>query len=108
MYWCTEWSQHGIRSMTNKVPSDTIEGLVGEKRSATLHFAKAVSDEKTVYILHSKRCLIETPDLRNCKYSLALDNGIDMLAWEKCMDQTVWVTIEFEKLFPTSVLQNPI
>lgn len=43
--------------MTERVPADEIENIVGRKRSVKDHYARAVSAEQTVYILHSRECL---------------------------------------------------
>jgi hypothetical protein len=49
--------------MTDLVPADEIEGIVGYKRRPFLHLGRAVSYTKTFYILHSYRCRRMTPDL---------------------------------------------
>lgn len=67
--------------MTERVPSAEIEGIVGRRRHPTNHYARAVAAEQTVYILHSRECLLTTPDLRDCPFSLALDRGIDLDYW---------------------------
>lgn len=79
--------------MTDLVPTDEIEQIVGTRRHATRHYARAVSAEQTVYILHSVLCKNTTPDLRECAFSLALDNGIDQSDWADAEDQPVRVTI---------------
>lgn len=63
--------------MTQKVPAEEIEEIVGRERHPVLHFGRAVSEEEQFYILHSYRCLYSHDDLRGCKFSLALDNGVD-------------------------------
>lgn len=67
--------------MTDLVPADRIEQIVGASRHATHHIGRAVSGEETVYILHSRQCLDTGRDLRQCPYSLALDQGIDPDEW---------------------------
>lgn len=67
--------------MTEKDSADKIEGIVGHRRHLVDHYARAVSDEQRVYIMHSHECLFTTPDLRDCPYSLALDRGIDLDYW---------------------------
>lgn len=67
--------------MTELVDPDKIENIVGVPRHARAHYARAVSKTKTVYILHSKQCLEEHEDLRNCPFSLALDKGINLRVW---------------------------
>lgn len=77
--------------MTDTVPTEDIERLVGAKRDANLHQARAVSAEQTVYILHSQKCLDSGIDLRGCRYSLALDNGIRQREWVE--DEAVVVEV---------------
>lgn len=82
--------------MTELVRRSEIERLVGAGRSPGAHLGRADSEAGTVYILHSQRCLDSGIDLRECMYSLALDNGIDMDAWDGHEDQAtlLWVTHE--------------
>ena len=77
--------------MTDKVPGDEIEGVVGRTRHPTNHYARAVSTEQTVYILHSRECLAMHADLRECPWSLALDRGIDISEWVEDVPLTVRV-----------------
>jgi hypothetical protein len=53
--------------MTNRVPASLIESIVDRL---------TVGAEQTVYILHSRECVARYDDLRDCPWSLALDNGI--------------------------------
>jgi len=88
--------------MTNLVAPEDIERIVGVPRHETQHYARAVSAEQTVYILHSRECLNSGRDLRDCPLSLALDNGIDLTEWVE--DQPVPVMVqgvyEFTRLVP--------
>jgi hypothetical protein len=79
--------------MTQIVPGAEIEAIVGVQRHPTRHYARAVSDEQMVYILHSALCKASTLDLRECPFSLALDNGIEADDWSDVVDQPVRVTI---------------
>lgn len=79
--------------MTDVVPAEEIERIVGTHRHATRHYARAVSVEQTVYILHSSMCKATVPDLRECPFSLALDNGIDERDWGGHENKAVRVTI---------------
>lgn len=80
--------------MTNLVPASEIEQLVGARRHPTRHFARAVSKEEIVYILHSAGCRDSGRDLRECWFSMALDKGIRDADWASHMDQPVRVTID--------------
>lgn len=77
--------------MTEIVPAEDIEQIVGAQRHPTMHKARAVSAEQRVYILHSVACLNEYDDLRECPYSRALDRGIDPEVWIE--DEAVSVAI---------------
>jgi hypothetical protein len=74
--------------MSFLVDASDIERIVGVPRDRHLHYARAVSAEQTVYILHSQECLDAGKDLRLCRYSAALDRGIDL---EKWIEDRVWV-----------------
>lgn len=86
--------------MTELVPATDIERIVGAVRHQTVHQARAVSKEQTVYILHSHKCLESGIDLRECPYSLALDNGIDSDDWRGYEDVALPVAIIGRRLFP--------
>jgi len=84
--------------MSDLVPADRIEAIVGAARHATDHIGRAVSYEATVYILHSQECRDSGVDLRECPYSLALDLGIDLSAWVE--DAPVRLAIVDDLLMP--------
>lgn len=67
--------------MSDLVPADQIERIVGAARHPTHHIGRAVSAEQTFYILHSHECRDSGVDLRDCAYSAALDEGIDPAEW---------------------------
>ena len=76
------------------VPADRIEEIVGVKRHQRAHYGRAVSAERTVYILHSQRCKDSGIDLRECLYSTALKNGIDSTGeWRDKQDVAVMLGI---------------
>lgn len=60
--------------MTELVPTADIERIVDAERHTNLHIARLVAG--TVNVLHSHRCVAETPDLRDCRFSRALDAGV--------------------------------
>ena len=84
--------------MSDLVPPEDVERIVGVARHESEHRARAVSAEQRVYVLHSHECLRATPDLRDCPYSLALDNGIVAADWIE--DEPVVVGIAHERLVP--------
>lgn len=83
--------------MSSLVDPNQIEGIVGAKRHPVLHLGRAVSAEQQVYILHSERCRDDHDrgrrDMRECHYSLALDNGIDSEVWSGWEDQPVLLNV---------------
>lgn len=91
--------------MSNLVDSSEIEHIVGSSRHPTRHLARAVSDEETVYILHSRGCKDSGIDLRDCPYSQAMDEGIDVDRWEE--DKAVHVIIEDYVLIPCELCELP-
>ena len=62
--------------MTDIVPSEDIERLVGVKRRADAHCGRVLFDQGRFVILHSQGCLNATADLTECAYSVALDVAI--------------------------------
>ena len=80
--------------MSDLVSAETIESIVGIKRHATDHLGRAVSGTEIFYILHSQHCVESHRDLRDCEYSLALDNGIDPDEWANFEDQVVRLAID--------------
>lgn len=80
------------------VPADKIEGIVGRRRHPVNHYARAASAEQTVYVLHSRECLLTTPDLRDCPHSLALGRGIDLDDWIE--DVPLRVSVSGGRLLP--------
>lgn len=79
--------------MSNLVPESQIEAIVGVKRQQSNHIARAVSAEQTVYILHPYHCAARLTfrPLTECRYSLALDKGIDLDVWADWQDRPVVV-----------------
>ena len=77
--------------MSEIVPREHIESIVGSPRQKYLHMARAVSAEQTVYILHSFECLDTYRDLRDCPYSIALDEGINEDLWPQdvCVEAAI-------------------
>lgn len=79
--------------MTDLVPASDIECIVGVSRHPTVHYGRAVSSEQRVYILHSVACRDSGIDLRDCEYSLALDEGIDLTVWAAREDVPVELVV---------------
>lgn len=83
--------------MVDLVDPTEIESIVGHQRDATEHYARAVSAESTVYILHSQVCLDSGIDLRSCPFSVALGVGIKWAlpwaGWRRVQDQPVRVEV---------------
>lgn len=86
--------------MSNLVPAEEIEQIVGARRHAHQHLGRADSATETVYVLHSQRCKDSGIDLRECDWSLALDRGIDPDDWEGYEDRPVALAFRSRRLFP--------
>lgn len=84
--------------MTNLVPADEIESIVGVPRHETAHIGRAVSASQTVFIMHSRECLRTQADLRDCPFSQALDVGILVERWTE--DVAVPLTLQDGRLEP--------
>jgi hypothetical protein len=89
-------------TVADLVPADQIETIVGARRHRDQHLGRAVSAEQTVYILHSETCRDSGIDLRDCAYSKALDNGIDMDWWHQHQDRAVVVAPFHDRLIPVT------
>jgi len=80
--------------MSELVDPSKIEDIVGIARAEHIHFGKLVSDEGVLYILHPFSCLQRHgDDLRQCPFSLALDNGLNPEDWDLYWDDTVALCI---------------
>ena len=64
--------------MANLVPADKIEQIVGARRHSIKHLGRLVSADQTCYILHSQACLSAGRDLRECAFSVAMDDMNDL------------------------------
>lgn len=92
----------GVGRVSDLVPAQCIERIVGTTRNHLTHYGRAVSDEQVVYILHSRKCLDSGIDLRRCRYSLALDRGIRREDWDGYEDVAVALAIRDGSLVPVS------
>lgn len=93
--------------MTTLVPPDRIESLVGARRHRKAHIGRAVATEQTVYILHSQVCKNSGIDLRECRFSLALDRGIVAEQWQGQEDRPVFLGVWNERLVPIRTCETP-
>lgn len=73
--------------MSDLVPPEDIERLVGIERHETAHYGRASTEDQKFYILHSRECKDSGVDLRECRYSLALDRGILPAQWSEYEDE---------------------
>ena len=56
-----------------------IEEIVGRKRHPTLHYARIVSEERHLYVMHSQECIDSGIDFSTCKFSLG--DVADTMLW---------------------------
>lgn len=91
--------------MSEPVDPTRIEQIVGVKRHRQVHYGRAVSSERTVYILHSQQCLDSGVDLRQCRFSRALDRGIEMARWGYRQDMAVVLGVWNGRLIPIKAAQ---
>lgn len=77
-----------------------IEKIVGAERHPTEHIGRAVSEEQQLFILHSVECVeslaMRTSDLRQCPFSLALDDGLNAEEWADSQDAAVHLALTDE------------
>lgn len=62
--------------MSELVPEEEIEGIVGCRREEALHIGRLEMYPWRFYIMHSAECKATTPDLRECGFSKALDDAM--------------------------------
>lgn len=86
--------------MTELVPTHEIEAIVGARRRADLHIGRAVSAERQFYILHSHQCLSSTTDLRDCRFSRALDKRGVSDIWGLYRDEPMVLAVDAGELRP--------
>lgn len=86
--------------MSDLVPAEEIERIVGHTRHATMHVGRAVSAEQLVYVLHSHECVDSGIYLSDCEYALALDAGIRDTEWGGYEDRPVALGIIEDRLVP--------
>lgn len=86
--------------MTHCVDPSKIEQIVGVDRHRADHYGRAVSADKRVYILHPHDCVDTHSDLRECRFSVALDRGIDPGEWSGMEDRPVRLAVCDGRLTP--------
>lgn len=86
--------------MTDLVPADRIEQIVGALRHDLIHIGRAVTGDQAVYILHSSECRDSGIDLRACQFSIALDRGIAASDWSGHEDRPVLLGVHQKRLMP--------
>lgn len=79
--------------MTDLVDPEEIETIVGAPRHETLHLGRLDTPRGAVFILHSAECLAAGEDLRFCRFSIALDEGVDELLWHGWRNKPVVLAV---------------
>lgn len=82
--------------MSDQVPADQIETLVGAARDPIKHLGRLRSEDHRIYILHSEKCLGRYDDLRECPFSTAMDRGLQDDDWAEFQDKTVALAIRLD------------
>lgn len=82
--------------MANLVPADQIEALVSARRHSVKHLGRHDTATDTIYILHSEQCRAQTDDLRDCAFSIALDDGVDEDDWDAYHDRPIALAVDSE------------
>lgn len=93
--------------MSTIIPADEVEELVGARRHEFRHIMRYDSLCAELHILHSAVCKDSMADLRDCPFSVALDDGgvKDGDWWD---DEPVFVDLEDGELAPwKSVTMQP-
>lgn len=80
--------------MSDRVPTEDIERIVGVERHEWAHIGRVVTDDQRIYVLHSQHCFYTHDDLRACRYSTAMDQGLWPEAWEDWEDTPVFLDID--------------
>lgn len=83
--------------MSIQIPDRYAEAIVGAPRHPYLHLGRGVSFQRHLYILHSEECRRNLDDLRECRYSLAFDNGLSEEDWREYLDRTVGLYVSSDK-----------
>lgn len=86
--------------MSDLVNPDEIEAIVGHAREEYAHWGRMSTVDKRFYILHSRRCKDSGIDLRQCPYSVALDQCFDPLDWEGLEDRPMPLELWHGNLMP--------
>lgn len=94
--------------MSDLVPAEDIERIVGADRHWSRHIGRADSETQTVFILHSGRCKTSGIDLRACSYSRLLDMGINSEVWADWQDEPVVLGIGRAGLIPMRLVADHI
>lgn len=85
--------------MTRTEDPDKILEIMGVERHPTRHYARAVTADQRIYILHSQACVNQHEDLRDCGISMALDGMLD----ESVRPLFDW---ELDKLLSVRLIQH--
>lgn len=79
--------------MSKLVDPGEIERIVGARRHSVKHIGRVVTAENTTYVLHSKICKDSGEDLRECHFSIAMDESA-LRDFDGYCDRTVVVAID--------------
>lgn len=94
--------------MSGKVSAERIAEVFGIERFPFEHAVRVLHSERMVYVLHSQHCVETHPDLRECRYSKAMDEGINEDLWAPFMEKIVIATVDpfSGELSPVSIVAD--
>lgn len=84
--------------MSTEETPEFIETKMGVSRHQRLHIAMVCPDETMVYLSHPEECEARLNDrsLTECKYSYAMDTGIQTKIWTRAMNSPQFVIINHQ------------
>lgn len=84
--------------MSTEETPEFIETKIGVSRHQRLHIALVSPDEMMVYLSHPEECeaRLNSRSLTECRYSYAMDMGIQPELWTHAMNSPQFVIINYK------------
>ena len=80
--------------MSTLVDPGEIETIVGARRHSVKHLGRLITETRTVYVLHSHLCRNTGRDLRECEFSIAMDEGVDWTLFTEQLDRPIIMGVD--------------